>query len=309
MKRNIKDSVFTLMFRQSEYALQLYKALHPEDDSVTEADCKVVTLEHVLTTGQYNDLGLQVRNMLLLLIEAQSTFTINIVLRILMYLAATYKEYVEEHKLDLYGSKAVTIPRPELYVIYTGPEKDVPDALHLSDLYEGAGSVDLEVKVCTYRGTMDILDQYVRFCEISNENRNKYGRTEQAVEETLRQCMKENILAPFLASREKEVRDIMVTLFDQEKIQEIHDYNVAQEAEQKGVARGIEQGIEQGMEKGIAQGIEQGEERGVEKGIRAMVSTMRELAVSRDIIIQKIAQGFELPSHTAAEKVAQYWGS
>jgi len=305
MKRNIKDSVFTLMFRQSEYALQLYKALHPEDDSVTEADCKVVTLEHVLTTGQYNDLGIQVRNMLLLLIEAQSTFTINIVLRILMYLAATYKEYVEEHKLDLYGTKAVTIPRPELYVIYTGPEKDVPDVLHLSDLYEGAGSVDLEVKVCTYRGTMDILDQYVRFCEISNENRNKYGRTEQAVEETLRQCMQEDVLAPFLASREKEVRDIMVTLFDQEKIQEIHDYNVAQEAKQEG----RQEGRMEGRQEGRMEGRQEGRMEGIEEGIQALVLALKDFSADQKAIAQKLVERFHLSFQTAEEKVAQYWGS
>ncbi|MCD8215420.1 MAG: hypothetical protein LUC97_07260 [Clostridiales bacterium] len=31
MKRKIKDSVFTKMFRQKKYLLQLYQALHPED--------------------------------------------------------------------------------------------------------------------------------------------------------------------------------------------------------------------------------------------------------------------------------------
>ena len=38
----------------------------------------------------------------------------------LLYLAATYKEYIDEQKLDLYGSKPVPIPRPELYMVYTG---------------------------------------------------------------------------------------------------------------------------------------------------------------------------------------------
>ena len=39
---------------------------------------------------------------MILLLEAQSTFSVNIVLRMLLYLAATYKEYVEEQKLNLY---------------------------------------------------------------------------------------------------------------------------------------------------------------------------------------------------------------
>lgn len=239
MKRTIKDSIFTLMFREPEYAVQLYRALHPEDKNVTEADCKIVTLENILTVGEYNDLGLQVRDKLLLLAEAQSTFSVNIALRMLMYLATTYKEYAEEHKLDLYGSKVVTIPRPELYVVYTGVKQDVPDTLRLSDLYDGVGSVNLEVKVCRSSGTRDILDQYVRFCEIVDENRRKYGRTPKAIEEILRQCREENILTPFLASRQKEVQDIMVTLFDQEKVLEIHDYNVAKEAEKKGIEKGV----------------------------------------------------------------------
>ena len=109
MKYTLKDSVFTFIFKQPEYARQLYLALHPEDTDVTEADCKLVTLENILTTGMYNDIGLQVRDKMILLIEAQSTFSVNIVLRILLYLAATYKEYAEEQKLNLYGTEPVTI--------------------------------------------------------------------------------------------------------------------------------------------------------------------------------------------------------
>ena len=114
MKRNVKDSVFTYLFKQPEYTRQLYLALHPEDTGVTEQDFKLVTLENILATGIYNDLGIQVRDKLILLVEAQSTFSVNIALRMLLYLAATYKEYVEEHMLDLYAGKAVVIPRPEL---------------------------------------------------------------------------------------------------------------------------------------------------------------------------------------------------
>ena len=70
MKRTIKDSVFTLMLKQPKYTLQLYQSLHPEDKAATEADCEIVTLENILTTGQYNDLGLLIGGLLLVLIEA-----------------------------------------------------------------------------------------------------------------------------------------------------------------------------------------------------------------------------------------------
>lgn len=283
MKRSVKDSVFTYLFKQPEYTRQLYLALHPEDVDVKESDFKLVTLENVLTTGFYNDLGIQVRNRLILLVEAQSTFSVNIALRMLLYLAGTYKEYIEEQKLDLYGSHPVEIPRPELYVVYTGDREEVPETLRLSDLYQGVGSSEVEVKVLRDDGTGDILDQYVRFCKIADEQREKYGLTQQAIDETIRICIAENVLAPFLASRQKEVLEIMVTLFDQEKIAEIHDYNVAKVARQEG------------------------HQLGREEGIRAMVSTLRSMSVEQKQIAQKLVEQFGLLPQAAEEKVKQYW--
>lgn len=234
MKYTAKDSVFSFIFRQPENTRRLYLTLHPEDVDVTETDCKLVTLEHILTNGMTNDLGFQVRDKLILLVEAQSKFSVNIALRMLLYLAATYKEYVEEQKLDLYGSKPVSIPRPELYMIYAGAPRQLPEILRLSDMYDGPGGAEIEIKVLKNTGAGNIVDQYIRFCEISDEQRKQYGYTIKAVEETLRICCEENILMPFLASRQKEVQDIMVTLFNQERATEIHEYNLVKDARQEG---------------------------------------------------------------------------
>ena len=285
MKYTAKDSVFSFIFKHPENTRRLYLALHPEDANVTEADCKLITLEHVLTNGLTNDLGFQVRDKLILLVEAQSTLSINIVLRILFYLAATYKEYVEEQKLDLYGSKPVCIPCPELYMIYTGTQRQVPEILRLSDLYSGHGAAEIEIKVLRNTGTGDIIDQYIRFCEVSDTQRKKHGYTIKAVEETLRICCEEAILMPFLASRQKEVSDIMVTLFNQERITEIHEYNLAKEARQEG------------------------REEGLEKGIRAMVLTLKKFSTNKTDITQELIKQFELLPQVAEEKVNQYWNS
>ena len=270
MRYTVKDSVFTFVFKQPEYARKLYLALHPEDSTVTEADCKLVTLENVLTTGMYNDVGLQVRNVLILLVEAQSIFSVNIALRMLLYLAATYKEYVEEYRLNLYGTAPVTIPRPELYVVYTGDRANVPEVLRLSDLYEGTGSADVEVKVLRGNGTGDIVDQYVRFCKISDEERKKHGRSRKAIEETLRRCIEENVLAPFWATRQKEVAEIMVTLFDQEKIMEIHDYHIAEGARKDGLQQGLQQGLQKGRSEGRTEGLTEGTLQSIQNLIKNM---------------------------------------
>jgi len=246
MRYTVKDSVFTFVFKQPEYARKLYLALHPEDTDVTEADCKLVTLENILMTGLYNDFGIQVRDILILLVEVQSVFSINIVLRMLLYLAATYKEYAEEHKLNLYGTVAVTIPCPELYVVYTGDRKDVPEFLYLSDLYKGEGSAEVKVRILRGNGTGDVIDQYVRFCKISDEERKKHGRSKKAIEEILHRCIEEQVLSSFLVARQKEVAEIMVTLFDQEKVMEIHDYHIAEAARRDGILKGRAEGHAEG---------------------------------------------------------------
>lgn len=241
-KRTIKDSIFTFLFGEPEYTMELYQTLHPEDTTVKDSDVKLVTLQNVLANGMYNDLGFQVRDKLILLVEAQSTFSENIPLRMLLYLAATYKDYVEDHKLSLYREKKVSIPRPELYVVYTGNKKDVPDELKLSSLFEGDGSVELSVKVLRDDGKGSIVDQYIAFSKIVDEQVKLHGRTDTALYETLRICRERKILKMFLDSREKEVLDIMTMLFDQQKVWEIELYNRREEGREEGRLEGREEG-------------------------------------------------------------------
>ena len=240
-KRDIKDSVFTFLFSDIEYTKQLYLSLHPEDTEIRDEDFKLVTLENILAIGQYNDLGFQVRDKLILLVEAQSTFSPNIPLRMLMYLAKTYNEYIEEHQLSLYREKKVSIPRPELYVIYTG-EKEAPDILRLSDMYEGSGSADLTVRVLRDGQPGDILSQYVDFCQVANEQVSLYGRTDEALMSTIQLCLEQGILVPFLDSRKKEVVDIMTRLFSQEKAWEMELAANARENREAGRVEGRVEG-------------------------------------------------------------------
>ena len=132
LKRTVKDSVFTDLFGQKRYLIQLYQSLHPEDAETEEDDITIVTIQNIITDGLYNDLGFMVRDRLVVLVEAQSTWSPNIVVRALMYLMKTYNDYFTERDVDLYASKKIDLPCPELYVVYTGDKKDVPDSLSLS---------------------------------------------------------------------------------------------------------------------------------------------------------------------------------
>ena len=119
-KRKMKDSVFTNLFQDKKYLFQLYKALHPDDCNVTEDEIADVTIRHVLIDADYTDLGFSVGNRLMVLVESQSSWTLNIIIRARMYLIQTYHDYFKRTNQNLYGSKKVSMPKPELYVIYTG---------------------------------------------------------------------------------------------------------------------------------------------------------------------------------------------
>ena len=220
-KRTAKNSVFLDLFQDKKNLLKLYKTLHPEDTDATEDTLDIVTIDNVLTDNLYNDLGVMVgNNRLLLLLEAQSSWTVNILIRILLYLAQSYHEYFERTSQSLYKSTKVKMPKPELYIIYTGNKGKKPETITLSQEFFNGEDIDVEVKarVIYESDTEDIINQYIIFCKVFDEQRNLYGMTEQTVKETIRICKHRNVLKEYLISREKEVVTIMMSLFDDEQI-------------------------------------------------------------------------------------------
>ena len=50
-KYTAKDSVFSTLFQDKKYLIQLYRALHPEDTETTEDALMDITIRNVLTNG------------------------------------------------------------------------------------------------------------------------------------------------------------------------------------------------------------------------------------------------------------------
>ena len=216
MKRTIKDSVFADLFQDKKYLLQLYKALHPEDTDVTEDDLNDITIKNVLTDNIYNDLGFTVGDKLMILVEAQSSvWTVNIIVRALMYLVQTWHDYFERTKQNLYKSKKV-----QIYVIFTGERKTRPSEISLSqEFFDGRDcGIDVRVKMIYDGKEGDIINQYVLFTKICNEQMKEHGRTRKAVMEAIRICKDRDVLREYLSNRESEVVSIMMVLYDEEEI-------------------------------------------------------------------------------------------
>lgn len=311
LRRNVKDSVFTALFESKSRVHQLYLDIHPEDKDVREEDIEVVTLQAVLMTGLYNDLGFLVRDKLIMLVEAQSSYPANIAVRLLMYLGKTYGEYIEQHHINVYSPTAATLPRPEFYTIYTGG-KEVPDVLTLSSHFDGeSDAAELKVRVLRGNGAGGVLDQYIAFCKIHDEQVTLYGRTEEAAKEIMRACLEQNVLVPFIQEHEKEVSSIMTRLFSEEKLQEIHDINLRKEAmqvgHQEGRKEGLEEGLERGHEMGRKEGHKEGHKEGLEEGVQAMVRTLRRLKLGPATVVESLIQDFGLTKDEAEAKVQSYW--
>ncbi len=206
-----------------------------------------------------------------------------------MYLVQTYQDYIEKEELNIYSSKKLEIPKPELYVIYTGDKKVEEKEISLSEEYFSGEktALDVRVKVITESREGDIINQYVMFTHILNDRVKEYGRTKKAIDETIKICKDRNILKEYLSNHESEVHDIMFSLYDDEQIQKAMMRDARKEGEMRGRMEGRMEGIKEGEMRG--------EMRGEKRGIDAMIANMRKAGIS-DEMIQNVANMTRRPT-------------
>ncbi len=220
VRRVMKDSVFRDLFSERKYAFLLYQALHPEDLETSEEDVIIETLQRVLVKDIYNDLGFRVGKRLLILVEAQSTWSLNIIMRGLLYLVRTYQDYFNSTGQSLFSTRKVEMPVPELYVLYTGKTPVGKEVITLRDeFFEGRdAALDVRVKVIQAGESGSIINQYILFTRIVDEQVRLYGRRKEAVTEAIRICREQDVLKEYLERKEREVLDIMTMLYDEEEV-------------------------------------------------------------------------------------------
>ena len=287
INRNIKDSVFCDLFGKKEYLLQLYKVLHPEDAETEEDDLTIVTLSRIFVREMYNDLGFMAGNKLIVLVEAQSSWSENITVRFLMYLGETYRRYIERNHLELYGTRRIPLPKPELYMVFTGERADRPERISLKRTFWETDECCVEVTAHVIYDSRegDILNQFIVFSRVFDEQRKLYPNdARKAVRETIRICRSRDVLARYL--EQEEAAAIMFEFADQER-----EFNLALAAERE---EGRTQGIEEGIARGITQGLSEGK-------ILGIIETMREDGRSDEDIIARLVSRCGLPEEQAEE--------
>lgn len=189
-------------------------------------------------------------NRLIVLAEAQSTFNPNMALRFLIYMAHTYRDYIKEKGLDIYGRKQIKIPEPDFLLVYTGSEKlEEYRELHLSDMYTQNERCKLELTVDVFAGTRDdgnILSQYIGVCRKYDEfGKRAKGKTEKlkALIATIEYCKAHNILREFLKEHAMEVIEMRMTLYTQEEIDAMKWDKAVMIGRNEGISIGRNEGL------------------------------------------------------------------
>ncbi len=112
-------------------------------------------------------------------------------------------------------------------------------------------SIDVKVKMIYDGKKGNIINQYVTFTRGCDKQVALYGRTREAIMETIRICKDKNVLKEYLESQEREVVDIMMTLYDEEEIMRSYIRSEVQDGIQEGIQKAVHVAV-QDTQKNIA---------------------------------------------------------
>lgn len=320
-QRNYKDTVYRMLFKEPAHALSLYNSLNGTaytDESLLEFN----TLENAIYMGMKNDLSFFIMSEMPLY-EQQSTYTPNMPLRNLFYVADLLQAFVKDR--PLYSSRQIKIPAPRFVVLYNGTE-DIPDRmeLKLSDAFETKnGEPELELKVQIYninRGMNEdlkekcpILKEYMIYVEKVREYV-KLMPLEEAVDRAIEDCIRNNVLKDFLLKQRAEVFKMSIYEYDKER-----DFKLLREEERKyareelrdevreEVREEMRDAVREELRKEAREEVRRNTEREKENAIKAIVSLCCEYGRSQEEAVGKLMKNCALTEAEAQEKVRLYW--
>ena len=242
-----------MLFGYTKYKknlLELFNALNGTNYE-DENELEINTIEDTIYMGMKNDVSCIIQSNMAMY-EQQSTW------RGILYSARLFSKYIKANKLNIYSEKLIKIPTPQYYVLYNGKRK-IKDKviLRLSDAFsalQNEGQFEWTATVLNINkghneellSKCQILKEYVILIDRINENQKKYDSVEEAVENAVSYCIKNNILQDFLTEHKAEVIMSLLTEYDEE---ETMGY-VRRDAYRDGEKAGIEQGLKQGLKQG-----------------------------------------------------------
>ena len=306
-QRNYKDTVYRMLFKEPENALSLYNSLNGTSYT-NESMLEFNTLENAIYMSMKNDISFLIMNQMYLY-EHQSTFSPNMALRDLFYVADLLQVFTKDK--TLYSAKMIKLPTPHFVVFYNGTDK-LPERqeLKLSDAYEVPSEhpeLELRVQVLNINPGMNeelkekcsILKEYMSYVEKVREYA-KNMEFKMAVEKAVEYCIENNILREFLLRQRAEVIKMSIYEYDEErelKLIRADEREIGREEERKKTEA-------ERREKEIA--LKRVEEA-VENTIRSIVSVYKKFDGKKEDAIEEVSEKCNLGKEAAREKVNTYW--
>ena len=215
--RKVRDTVFCHFMSTEAHLLTLCNALNGTkyDEST---DITINTLEGSFFSNIKNDISFLLDNLMVVLIEHQTTINPNMPLRFLSYVDELYTRYTSASHKEIYGCKLIKIPAPEFYVFYDGNDTSFEkQTLKLSDAFE-TQSDKLELTVHVYNLAEGMNEELKRKCLPIGEysffsNAYKHFRQQKmkidhAVDAAIKYCLDNNVMVEYLKNNQKEVIDM-----------------------------------------------------------------------------------------------------
>lgn len=239
--RTVKDRLFRFLFEKDRDALlQLYNALNGTDYQDTSR-FEVVTIENAVYITMKNDIAFIIAGTLNMY-EHQSTFSPNMPVRMLIYLAQEYEILVKQAGRSIFGTKRLMLPTPQCVVLYNG-EKDMPEEqiMMLSDSFENKdrdASVELKVRFININHGHNtelmekcrVLGEYAEFVSIARQYTADGYKLNEALNMAIDYCIDHDILAEFLRKYRSEVLGMLLEEFDVKK----YERTIREEGREEG---------------------------------------------------------------------------
>ena len=176
---------------------------------------QINTLQGSFYSNLKNDISFILDTLIMMLIEHQTTLNPNMPVRLLNYVAELFKIYLEPEKRKMYSSSLIQIPAPEFYVFYDGDDTSFErKILKLSDAFK-APSDKLELIVHVYnlatgknealKSICKPLREYSTFSNHYKLLRQQGLAIDEAVRDTIRYCIDNNVMKDYLQHNESEV--------------------------------------------------------------------------------------------------------
>lgn len=242
--RKIRDTVFCHYMSTEQNLLELGNALNGTQYT-DPSSISINTLDGSFYSNIKNDISFLMENLMVVLIEHQTTINPNMPLRFLSYVDELFRRYTQPQQKKIYSSELVKLPTPNFYVFYDGNDDSFDRyTLRLSDAFE-IPSNNLELTVSVYnlatgkskalKNLCQPLNEYSIFSNKYKDFRKQNLTIDESVREATHYCLENNIMYDYLKNNESEV----ISMFGFEWNEKEEREALLEAGEARGEARGI----------------------------------------------------------------------